>query len=861
MKKIFGKWWIKCIAAAICIISILTGAVSLIAMICEAKLPQGELLDQVYQKIADNYSAFVLENYQSTTDQEAFLEKIRNDIDPQFQFAILKSDEKYWYENTDTVANVLGAYDGAAEYLYGDAEDVRQADYWFRGGDECGYVYATNSLLDMMESGYYYMETSSADYDEEVFRVIYDAQTGLFYYETESGYYPVHSVVSWSSLLEKMQSEEWEQERTYQLTQEDATWLYISIEAEEMNTDSSVTVDSADTTTDSSPAKDPAWIYLSEEGYELGRLYPGDEVQLENKTCAIRTLTEDNGLVNGNPGLYVLYVESMDSLTSEENVHGYEDTYVKNGMLAHSVEQSPGSYYYVFSYVDETVQAGSTHQFFAEAAVWVERWEGIARYAIPLEVLSVMLCLAAFLFLMCAAGHRSGDADIHLNALDTIWLEVILLVAGLAELGIGVLMLYSVEMGIFTIAGLLTMEIELAVAGSLILLIFFMTIAVRIKAGKFWRYTCLYWCWRGIRKVWKMVCYIPVRFFRWAVERRNARREFARTHGSMIRRTLLVLIAATAVAGFSFVRMCVSEYYYALWFVGVAIVMWVLTLSAAIQMTRLQEGSRRLAEGDLSEPIDTKGLFWEFKIHAENINKAGIGIASAVEKQMKSERFKTELITNVSHDIKTPLTSIINYVDLIQKEQPENEKIKEYIDVLARQSSRLKKLIEDLMEASKASTGNLAVNFETCDARVLLTQIVGEFEEKTAANSLEMIVENPDEEVDIRVDSRHIWRVLDNLLGNICKYAQPGTRVYINLVHIGDEAVITFKNISRYRLNITSEELMERFVRGDSSRNTEGSGLGLSIAQSLTTLMNGKLELSVDGDLFKVTLRFPVRQQ
>jgi signal transduction histidine kinase len=245
-------------------------------------------------------------------------------------------------------------------------------------------------------------------------------------------------------------------------------------------------------------------------------------------------------------------------------------------------------------------------------------------------------------------------------------------------------------------------------------------------------------------------------------------------------------------------------------------------------------------------------------VHAENINRAGDGVASAVEKQMKSEHFKTELITNVSHDIKTPLTSIINYVDLLQKENPENETEKEYLEVLARQSARLKKLIEDLMEASKASTGNLAVNFETCDARVLLTQIVGEFEEKTAANQLELIVDNPKEALHIRVDSRHIWRVFDNLLGNICKYAQPGTRVYISLVREGGDAVISFKNISKYRLNITSEELMERFVRGDSSRNTEGSGLGLSIAQSLTNLMNGTMELSVDGDLFKVVLRFPV---
>ena len=225
---------------------------------------------------------------------------------------------------------------------------------------------------------------------------------------------------------------------------------------------------------------------------------------------------------------------------------------------------------------------------------------------------------------------------------------------------------------------------------------------------------------------------------------------------------------------------------------------------------------------------------------------------------MKSERFKTELITNVSHDIKTPLTSIINYVDLLEKEELNNEQAVEYLEVLERQSGRLKKLIEDLMEASKASTGNLAVNLEKLEAGVSMVQTVGEFEEKTQASGLELMITKPENPVYIMADSRHFWRVIDNLMNNICKYAQPGTRVYINLEQVDQTAVMTFRNTSKYPLNITSEELMERFVRGDSSRNTEGSGLGLSIAQSLMELMDGKFELYVDGDLFKVELKFAV---
>ena len=249
-------------------------------------------------------------------------------------------------------------------------------------------------------------------------------------------------------------------------------------------------------------------------------------------------------------------------------------------------------------------------------------------------------------------------------------------------------------------------------------------------------------------------------------------------------------------------------------------------------------------------------MWWECKKHAENLNKIGEGMSRAVDERMKSERFKTELITNVSHDIKTPLTSIINYVDLLGKEELHNDKAAEYLEVLDRQSSKLKKLIEDLVEASKASTGSLPVSNERIEAGVFLTQTVGEFEEKLSLVGLELIVNKPLEQVYIMADGRHLWRVVDNLMNNICKYAQPDSRVYVNLDSTGECVTITFKNMSKYPLNISGEELMERFVRGDQSRNTEGHGLGLSIAKSLMDLMKGELEIIVDGDLFKVVLRF-----
>ena len=224
---------------------------------------------------------------------------------------------------------------------------------------------------------------------------------------------------------------------------------------------------------------------------------------------------------------------------------------------------------------------------------------------------------------------------------------------------------------------------------------------------------------------------------------------------------------------------------------------------------------------------------------------------------MKSEHFKTELITNVSHDIKTPLTSIINYVDLLTKEDVENPKVQEYLEVLTRQSARLKKLIEDLIEASKASSGVLKVNWAKCVPEVLLTQAAGEYEERLEQKNLELVIHHPQEELVVLADGRHLWRVFDNLLSNIYKYAQPGTRVYLDLEQDEKNVSIIFRNVSKNPLHMSGEELQERFVRGDSSRNTEGSGLGLSIARSLTELMNGTFGLLIDGDFFKVTLTFP----
>ena len=300
-----------------------------------------------------------------------------------------------------------------------------------------------------------------------------------------------------------------------------------------------------------------------------------------------------------------------------------------------------------------------------------------------------------------------------------------------------------------------------------------------------------------------------------------------------------------------------TEVYFTVWFL-IRLVLIPAALALALSLRRLQKAGEALAAGDMSYHTDTKGMFWDFKRHGENLNSIAAGMSIAVEDRLKSERMKTELITNVSHDIKTPLTSIINYAGLIGNETCDNPTITEYAAVLVRQSERLKRLIEDLVEASKASTGNLEVNMSPCDASVFLTQAAGEYEEKLVAAQLQLIVTQPEESVSIMADGRRMWRIFDNLMNNICKYAMPGTRVYLSLEKQDGNAVITFKNTSREPLNMSAEELMERFVRGDRSRGTEGNGLGLSIARSIAELQGGKLGLCIDGDLFKAILTFPI---
>ncbi len=482
-----------------------------------------------------------------------------------------------------------------------------------------------------------------------------------------------------------------------------------------------------------------------------------------------------------------------------------------------------------------------------------------------LAAAGALVFIAGVVFLCSASGHHKGIDGVEpgwgtavpfdfLTA--AAWVSAVLIVIFPIE-AIDILMVFEGS-GIWepvTVIALIGFAAELPVLGWL------MSAALRFKLGGWWRNTVCYYV---LKYFWIAVKWVFALIFRVLRRVIHGIRVFFSALGRLISGIPLVWKGALAI-----LFLCITEAIFiganmyegdnlAVFWIIERLVLVPLLLYVLIVMRKLQNGATALANGDLSYNIDTKRMVLDFKAHGENLNRIAEGSALAVEQRMKSEHLKTALITNVSHDIKTPLTSIINYAELISNEQTDNTRITEYAEVISRQSVKLKRLLEDLIEASKASTGNLEVQLAPCDVSVLLEQAAGEYSDRMQAAGLTLIERKPDKPVRIMADSRRIWRVFDNLMNNICKYAQPGTRVYLDLEEKDNEALISFKNISSAPLNISPDELMERFVRGDGSRGGEGSGLGLSIARSLTELQNGSLSLDIDGDLFKVTLHFPV---
>ncbi|MDY4490219.1 MAG: HAMP domain-containing sensor histidine kinase [Candidatus Faecousia sp.] len=509
---------------------------------------------------------------------------------------------------------------------------------------------------------------------------------------------------------------------------------------------------------------------------------------------------------------------------------------------------------------------------------------------------SVLLFAVCAVYLCCAAGRKPGRDSVKAGGLNLIPLDAYALGVGLADVGIVWLlaegMEYLLNQGLLFAAG----TAAAAGYGACVLFVgFCFAFAAQVKTpgGLWWRNSAcgwcmrllvaacrlairiIVWCWVQLEKLWNWALPLGKRVLRavwklvkfsWLELKKLCGRLFSVLEKCMIWlgktlarfADLLPLTWQWLVAAFVLLfalGITISTERVGWILLGVCTVLAVVLYGSGAFGTLL-ESAKRMRRGDLDTKVDDGLLVGCFRDFAQELNGLADVAVVAAQKQLKSERMKTELITNVSHDIKTPLTSIINYVDLMSKPHSEEEQ-ELYLEVLSRQSQRLKKLIDDLMEMSKASTGNIPVDIARVDAAEAVNQALGEFGDKLAKANLTPVFRRPEEPVEMLADGRLVWRVLSNVLSNAVKYALPGTRLYVDLTTLEGKVLISLKNISREELNVEADELMERFVRGDASRNTEGSGLGLNIAKSLMELQKGQLQLLVDGDLFKVTLIFP----
>ena len=519
------------------------------------------------------------------------------------------------------------------------------------------------------------------------------------------------------------------------------------------------------------------------------------------------------------------YSETVSISTYVEGNH--EETVTITGFLRSDLRNEGNSYVY--------------RELCRAATLWADR-------NLYLAALTAGACLGALslVYLTWSSGRRKDTDEIALGWLDRAVFSDVLIVAGLV-LGTFTLWVLDQNMGRNSIP---ILAIPLLSACIALLLIWYLSLVRRLKAKVLGSNLFL----------WKLG-----KPGRWIVDRCRRAAQAIRRSGSAFLEKLPLIWQA----GMLFLVSALLEIWVifgdGIFYGNGRAVLWVLLkcVEAAgiayivLAMRKLEDGARELAAGNLNYQVDLEKLPGAFYTHGEHLNSMRTAIQAAVEDQMKSERMKTELITNVSHDIKTPLTSIVNYVDLLKKQEMPTDEAKEYLEVLDRQAGKLKKLTEDLVEAAKASTGNMTVNFQRTDVNVLLTQSSGEYQEKLQSKNLQLLLTPAQDNPAISADGRLLWRVFENLLSNIYKYALPGTRVYLTCQATETQVTITFRNISANPLNISADELMERFVRGDDSRHTEGSGLGLSIAKSLTQLQNGTFDLAIDGDLFKAILTFP----
>lgn len=786
VKKYLETIWVRMLAAFLCAVSVIGIMTSLLPTLFFWTSNQSQVYKEGKDKIASNYAAYIYDEWKagrteelaeflSETNMDVTIIKVENSLGADvseeekrvmlYEFSQVEMDVDEIGERTEIVTNpefenTMPGIDLSKAYMQEFYEGSR-------------YSYNLDSLFRAMKSEIYFSQDSGM-IPTPIKSFAFDLNTGIFYYETELGYYEVTYINVYEEDLGGVCD--------YRLRNDGIRkYYYNDYYRRELEVSNYYT-----------------WQFVEIEGFHL--YFDNRGGKLEN----------------------ISVIEDSNVITE----HLREDYYYVSGLDLYYSNVDEIDKYQIYIVANEPFVKAD---FFQKWQVFVSDMAEMNQATPVVLVIYGLLLVISFIVLVHSAPNREEKLGFF-HKVPVFSYTVFIVFLEVAAFAVVLMFLEDWYSGRFYIP--MHISISLAIIVTIVALfvgfLWVANIIARFKCERFWRYSEFYYIYAPFAKIWKML----------------------QENVPLFWKGIIILFLYSGIG----LLMC--KYDAVPLFILVKLIEIPIVIFILFQLKELQMGSKRIAEGDVSHSIDTSRLRWEFKKHGENLNCVSESVSRAVDKQLKSERFKTELITNVSHDIKTPLTSIINYVDLIKKEEITDETLLEYIDVLDRQSSRLKKLIDDLMEASKASTGNLPVQFEDCDMEVLLTQLIGEFEDKLALNELELIVEKPDIPVKVNADGRHMWRVFDNLMNNACKYAQPHTRVYVSLKQEGEMVILSFKNVSRAQLNIPSEELLERFVRGDSSRNTEGSGLGLSIAQSLTELMSGKMQLEIDGDLFKVTLRF-----
>ena len=543
-------------------------------------------------------------------------------------------------------------------------------------------------------------------------------------------------------------------------------------------------------------------------------------IQQTSKTNTIEKLKQEIISNNKYWSISNNQIQTNIERLSEENI-------VRNEDLQKISEFSMNKQYYTA--FDETVQNIDSSSDITLNRALYNQTKSLYKYSYSTLIISIIIGSIELIYLIYSLGYVKNKEEIYLSWLDKIPLEILFFVE--AALLVMCLSVISVDVNLcvmlIMLVGYFSVLSALYGAGTLL---------KRIKAHTFFKNSITY------------------RILKWLIQKYKNVKNIISSNKNLGGKIALYFIGIVTVS--ILIGLIFKEF-------GILldIVFWIWCyykiMKEVDKFKQIHDATEKIYKGDTNIKLDESLYTGVLKELAIYINDIAGGFSNAIKESLKSERLKTELITNVSHDIKTPLTSIINYVNLLKQENIQNEKAKEYIEVLDNKSQRLKKLIEDLVEASKASSGNIKINKEVLNVKELLNQVTGEFEDKFNSRGLNIISKLPEKTVYIKADSRYLYRVLENIYSNVAKYAEENTRVYIDCILEEENTVAIYvKNISKDELNISADELMQRFVRGDKSRNTEGSGLGLSIAKSLTELQDGTFNIYLDGDLFKVAIKF-----